>query len=92
MKKHLHMFDEDRIQAYSAACQDSIQTELDKAGTNYVITYVPVVLIESSEGEYTVAKTVNPRNILRVASESTMDLMEDYEKENVPDVLEFTRN
>jgi len=53
MKKHLHMFDEERIQAYSAACQDSIQTELDKAGTNYVITYVPVILIESSEGEYT---------------------------------------
>lgn len=92
MKKHLHMFDEERIQEYASVCQDNIQRELDEAGMNYVVTYIPVTLVESSEGEYTVAKTVNPKNILRVASESTDDLMEQYEKENVPDVLEFNRN
>ena len=92
MRKHLHRFDEEIIQQYAYACQADIQKELDEAGIDYVITYVPVVLIESSEGEYTVAKAVNPNNILRLASESTEDLMEEYEKENVPDVLEFTRN
>lgn len=56
-----------------------MKTELDAAGVNYAIKYIPVALIETTEREFTVAKTINVKNLLRMISESTGETIMDEE-------------
>ena len=91
MEKYLHNIDQLLLDGYMDVNKDHIKEELDKAEVNYVIQHVPVVLVKTAEGEYTIAKTVNPKNLLRLASKSTEDLVDQYEAEGVPEIIEFSR-
>ena len=87
----MHNIDQLLLDGYIDVNIDRIKEELDKTGVNYVIQQVPVVLVETAEDEYTVAKTVNLKNLLRLASKSTENLVDQYEAEGIPEIIEFTR-
>ena len=91
MEQYLHNIDQLLLDGYIDVNIDRIKEELDKTGVNYVIQQVPVVLVETAEDEYTVAKTVNLKNLLRLASKSTENLVDQYEAEGIPEIIEFTR-
>lgn len=91
MEKHLHPIDQFLIDEYISVNKDAMKEALEKVGIDYVIQHVPVVLMETSAGEYTVAKTVNVKNLLRLASKSSEDLVDQYEAEGVPEIIEVGR-
>ena len=91
MEQHLHSIDQMVIDEYITVNKERVTEELDQAGVNYVIQQVPVVLVATSEGEYTIAKTINTKNLLRLAIKSSEKLVDQYEAEGIPEIIEIGR-
>ncbi len=91
MEKCLHHIDEYLLDEHIRVNEEVMKKELDVAGVDYVIKYVPVALIETTEREYTAAKTINVKNLLRLVSESTEELMDKYEAEGLSEIIEIGR-